>query len=73
MSSTTETQQSLFSEAQPVTPKNSPVVYGLGAFGLSGITQALAGFYLFFYVDVLGLTVALAAIVNIVYAIWDAV
>jgi GPH family glycoside/pentoside/hexuronide:cation symporter len=52
---------------------NSPVVYGLGYFGLASITQALAGYYLFFYVDVLGLSVALAAIVNVVYAIWDAV
>ncbi len=73
MSSTIEPQQSLFSKAHPANSSNSPAVYGLGAFGLSGITQALAGFYLFFYVDVLGLTVALAAIVNIVYAIWDAV
>jgi GPH family glycoside/pentoside/hexuronide:cation symporter len=30
------------------------------------------GFYLFFYVDVLGLAVTLAAIVNVIYAIWDA-
>jgi GPH family glycoside/pentoside/hexuronide:cation symporter len=52
---------------------NSPVVYGLGFFGLSSITQALAGYFLFFYVDVLGLAVTLAAFVNVVYAIWDAV
>jgi GPH family glycoside/pentoside/hexuronide:cation symporter len=52
---------------------NSPVVYGLGFFGLSSIGQALAGYFLFFYVDVLGLAVALAAFVNVVYAIWDAV
>jgi GPH family glycoside/pentoside/hexuronide:cation symporter len=53
--------------------ENSPVVYGLGAFGLTSTAQALAGFYLFFYVDVLGLTVALAAVINVIYAIWDAV
>jgi len=52
---------------------NSPVVYGVGFFGLSSIAQALAGYFLFFYVDVLGLAVTLAAVVNIVYAIWDAV
>jgi GPH family glycoside/pentoside/hexuronide:cation symporter len=52
---------------------NSPVVYGLGFFGLASTTQALAGYYLFFYVDVLGLYVALAASINVVYAIWDAV
>jgi GPH family glycoside/pentoside/hexuronide:cation symporter len=53
--------------------ENSPVVYGLGLFGLTSTTQALAGFYLFFYVDVLGLAVALAAVINVIYAIWDAV
>ena len=52
---------------------NSPIGYGLGFFGLSSIAQALAGYFLFFYVDVLGLAVTLAAVVNIVYAIWDAV
>lgn len=52
---------------------NSPVVYGLGSFGLLSIVQALAGYFLFFYVDVLGLAVASAAFVKLVYAIWDAV
>jgi len=66
------------SPAQPDQPdsvvrENSPLVYGLGLFGLTSTSQALAGFFLFFYVDVLGLAVALAAVINIVYAIWDAV
>ncbi len=52
---------------------NSPVAYGMGYFGLASTGQALAGYFLFFYVDVLGLAVALAALVNVVYAIWDAV
>jgi len=37
------------------------------------VGHAFDGYYLFFYVDTLGLTVALAAIVNVIYAIWDAV
>jgi GPH family glycoside/pentoside/hexuronide:cation symporter len=40
---------------------------------LTSTGLALAGFFLFFYVDVLGLSIALAAIINVVYAIWDAV
>ena len=32
-----------------------------------------AGFYMFYYIDELGLTVAMAAIINVIYAIWDAV
>jgi GPH family glycoside/pentoside/hexuronide:cation symporter len=51
---------------------NSPIAYGLGYFGLASTTQALAGYFLFYYVDVLGLAVASAALVNVVYAIWDA-
>jgi len=54
-------------------PKNSPIVYGLGTMGITLTAQAFSGYYLFYYVDVLGLTVALAAIVNVIYAIWDAV
>ncbi|UCC89679.1 MAG: MFS transporter [Anaerolineales bacterium] len=52
---------------------NSPVVYGLGTFGLESTYKVFVGFYVFFYVDVLGLTVALAAVINVIYAIWDAV
>jgi GPH family glycoside/pentoside/hexuronide:cation symporter len=52
---------------------NSPVAYGLGFFGLRVTGQALAGYFLFFYVDVVGLAVASAAFVQVVYAIWDAV
>ena len=37
------------------------------------IGQAFSGYYMFYYVDVLGLAVTLAAIVNVIYAIWDAV
>jgi GPH family glycoside/pentoside/hexuronide:cation symporter len=59
--------------SEPAARVNSPVVYGLGFFGLTSTTQALAGFFLFFYVDVLGLAVALAAVINVIYAVWDAV
>jgi hypothetical protein len=78
LSSDTVTQPAIASSGQvdqpePAARQNSAVVYGLGFFGLSTTTQALAGLYLFFYVDVLGLAVALAAVINIIYAIWDAV
>jgi GPH family glycoside/pentoside/hexuronide:cation symporter len=32
-----------------------------------------AGFYMFYYIDELGLAVAMAAIINVIYGIWDAV
>jgi GPH family glycoside/pentoside/hexuronide:cation symporter len=60
-------------QPEATAPKNSPIAYGLGTFGLESAFKAFWGFYLFFYVDVLGLAVALAAIINVVYALWDAV
>jgi GPH family glycoside/pentoside/hexuronide:cation symporter len=41
--------------------------------GLMIITQAFNGYYMFYYVDHLGLVVTLASIINVIYAIWDAV
>ena len=60
-------------EPQPVTTKNSPIAYGLGSFGLESLYKVFVGFYMFYYIDELGLAVAMAAIINVVYAIWDAV
>jgi GPH family glycoside/pentoside/hexuronide:cation symporter len=41
--------------------------------GLESAYKVFWGFYVFYYVDVLGLAVTLAAIVNVLYGIWDAV
>lgn len=68
-----EPQQSQLSVSQPIAIQNSPIAYGLGSFGLESLYKVFAGFYLFYYIDELGLAVAMAAIINIIYAIWDAV
>jgi len=73
MSSTSETQLGEISLTEPTSLNNSPTAYGLGSFGLESAYKVFVGFYIFFYVDVLGLAVALAAVINIVFAIWDAV
>src|SRR5215216_894628 len=70
---TTEPQQSQLSESQPIATQNSPIAYGLGSFGLESLYTVFVGFYLFYYIDELGLAVAMAAIINVIYAIWDAV
>jgi len=44
----------------------------LGSFGLESAYKVFWGFYVFFYVDVLGLAVTLAALINVAYGIWDA-
>ncbi|NQS91568.1 MAG: MFS transporter [Chloroflexi bacterium] len=45
----------------------------MGALGLESLSKVFVGFYIFYSVDVLGLAVAMEAIINVVYAIWDAV
>lgn len=72
MSSMSETQLDQLNQADP-TLNNSPIAYGLGSFGLEAAFKVFVGYYVFFYVDMLGLAIALAAIINIVYALWDAV
>ena len=61
------------SQPDTITNRNSPIVYGIGTMALMIMTQAFSGYYMFYYVDVLGLAVTLAAVVNVIYAIWDAV
>jgi GPH family glycoside/pentoside/hexuronide:cation symporter len=73
MHPTTESQKSQLSVSQPIATQNSPSAYGLGSFGLESLHQVFAGFYLFYYIDELGLAVALAAIIKVIYGIWDAV
>ncbi|HSF79679.1 MAG TPA: MFS transporter [Anaerolineales bacterium] len=69
---TIESQQSQLSLSQPITAQNSPLAYGLGSFGLESLYKVFVGFYMFYYIDELGLAVAMAAIINVIYAIWDA-
>jgi GPH family glycoside/pentoside/hexuronide:cation symporter len=59
--------------SEPASLRNSALLYGLGSFGLESAYKVFWGLYVFYYVDVLGLAVTLAAIINVVYGIWDAV
>ena len=72
MHTTTDPQQGQLNPAQSIATQNSPIAYGLGSFGLEALYNAFAGFYLFYYIDELGLAAALAAIINVIYGIWDA-
>jgi GPH family glycoside/pentoside/hexuronide:cation symporter len=73
MDTTTTSQQGELNLSQSIAARNSPIAYGLGSFGLESLFQVFAGFYVFYYTDKLGLAVTMAAIINIVYGIWDAV
>ena len=69
----TNMQHRSSASSKPAPLKNSPFLYGLGSFGLESAYKVFWGFYIFYYVDVLGLAVTLAALINVVYGIWDAV
>ena len=71
--STTETQPGQLSVSPQIAIQNSPIAYGFGSFGLESLYIVFAGFYMFYYVDELGLAIAMAAIINVIYGIWDAV
>ena len=73
MHTTTEPQQDQLNLAQSIAAQNSPIAYGLGSFGLESLYIVFAGYYMFYYIDELGLAVASAAIINVVYGFWDAV
>lgn len=73
MDATTESRQTQLRVSQPIAARNSPIAYGIGSFGLESLGTVFAGFYMFYYIDELGLAVALAGIINVIYAIWDAV
>ena len=73
MPSESETLLGQLSQSEPLSRANSPLAYGFGALAYFAICQAFGGYYQFYYVDVLGLAVALTATINIVYAIWDIV
>jgi Na+/melibiose symporter-like transporter len=72
MHTTTEPQPRQLSLSQSIATQNSPIAYGLGSFGLESLYKVFVGFYMFYYIDELGLAVAMAAIINVIYAIWDA-
>jgi len=70
---TIEPQQSQLSLPQTIATRNSPFAYGLGSFGLESLYTVFSGFYMFYYIDKLGLVVAMAAILNVIYGFWDAI
>jgi hypothetical protein len=70
MSSESRTLHSPLSRPEPLSRKNSPVAYGLGTLGLSTIGHAFGGYYMFYYVDVLGLAAIVLAIAVVVAMVW---
>jgi len=62
MTSDSDTQTGQLDQSAPTALHNSLIAYGLGSFGLEAAFKVFVGFYMFFYVDTLGLVIALAAL-----------
>lgn len=52
---------------------NSPMMYAFGMLAMMIPSQAFSSFYIFFYSDKLGMSLALITIARTVFLIWDAV
>ena len=53
--------------------RKSPLAYGAGNFGASILSETFSGFAYYYYVDVLGLALALGALIRTAFTIWDAI
>lgn len=53
--------------------RNTPLMFALGMLAMTIPSQAFGAFYFFYYVDTLGLGVALATLARTVFLVWDAV
>jgi len=49
----------------------SPLAYGVGNLGISILSDTFNGFIYFYYIDILGLTIAAATLVRTIYTVWD--
>ncbi len=61
----------LASQSGSSTAAKSPLVYGLGVLAINILLESFSAYAYFFYIEVLGLAMGMAAIVKMVYAIWN--
>ena len=55
------------------TANKSPILYGLGVLAINIILESFSGYAYFFYIEILGLAMTMAAVVRLVYTIWNSV
>ncbi len=51
----------------------SPFFYGFGVLGFNLLSDAVVGFAYYYYIEILGLAMAMAAIIRMIYTIWDTI
>ncbi len=65
--------QAASSEHELATRRKSPAFYGLGVLAINIILESFGAYAFFFYVEVLGLALAMAAVVKMLHAVWNSV
>lgn len=67
------TPRSVPEKSMDVITNKSPLFYGFGVLGFNLLSEAIGGFAYYYYIDVLGLAMAMAAVIRMIYTIWDSV
>ncbi len=65
------TTQAVAAEPETTTRQKSPAFYGLGILSINIILESFGAYAFFFYVEVLGLAMAMAAVVKMLHAVWN--
>ena len=55
------------------TANKSPIMYGLGVLAINIVLETFSGYAYFFYIEILGLAMTMAAVIKLVYALWNSV
>jgi GPH family glycoside/pentoside/hexuronide:cation symporter len=55
------------------TTNKSPLLYGVGVLAINILLESFSGYAYFFYIEILGLALTLAAVVKLAYAIWNSI
>ncbi len=58
-------------ESPVSTVSRSPLTYGLGILAINILLESFSAYAYFFYIEILGLAMSLAALVKMIYAIWN--
>jgi GPH family glycoside/pentoside/hexuronide:cation symporter len=58
-------------QAPPHVQERSPFLYGLGILAINILLESFSAYAYFFYIEILGLAMSMAAVVKMIYAIWN--
>ena len=66
-------QRAVSAQSLTSTANKSPILYGLGVLAINIILESFSGYAYFFYIEILGLAMTMAAVIRLIYTIWNSV